>query len=359
ITSGTNTITVLADGAPDPLTGLVNYWPMDQYPFDGTNIYTPELHYGQNFTMFGLNDTNDYTLDPGSQIVPGPTNAYGKQFSNAVYCLAGFPTFSVKSNGPAIYGASNYSVCLWVNANGVGQGDRRVFSEGSTASANPLFTLGTDHTGVTPSATVFVRSDGNANTEIVTRKSARNVFDGNWHHLAWTDASGKGKLYVDGTLDETDYTYTRPTLNVNVASIGAVVRAATPPVSNPLTGYIDEVATWNRVLTWTEIQAVISNGVPTPPAITGPSIAAQPQNLTNNNIFVGDTATFTVQANGTLPLTYQWRQNGTNMDGVANPTAVSASLVLTNVQAPLFNTTYSVVITNGAGAVTSTIVRLY
>jgi hypothetical protein len=357
VTTTNATLTVLPDPAPDTLSGLVDYWPLDNYGFDGSNTFTPELHYGQNFYMYGMNDTNDFNVDPGSQIVPGATNAYGTQFSNAVYCLAGFPTFGVKTNGAAIYAASNYSVCLWVNANGIGQSDRRVFSEGFTGTATPLFTLGTDNTGLTPSATVFVRSDANVNAELVGRKSARNVFDGNWHHLAWTDASGKGKLYVDGTLDEQDYTYTRPSVTVNITSIGGVVRSN--GVSNASTGYIDEVATWNRVLSWTEIQAVISNGIPAPPAISAPSMVTQPANQTNGNIYVGDNATFSVQANGTLPLDYHWRQNGANMDGVANPSALTTTLTLSNVQAVLSNASYSVVITNAAGAVTSSVAKLY
>jgi hypothetical protein len=167
-------------------------------------------------------------------------------------------------------------------------------------------------------------------------------------------------MYVDGTLDETDYTYTRPAITtpaipLNITSIGAAVKAA---VANPYTGTNDEYATWSRVLSWTEIQQIMTNGVPIPAGITAPTIAIQPPNWTNG-IYTGDTVAFPVSANGTLPFAYQWRQNGTNMDGGLNPTALSDTLILTNVQPALSNTTYSVVITNAAGSVTSSVVKLY
>src|SRR5207244_1661011 len=108
-----------------------------------------------------------------------------------------------------------------------GQNDRRVYSEGSSTANNPLFTLGTDNANppTGPSATVFVRNDAGASAELVAKKSARAVFDNSWHHLVWTDANGKGKLYVDGNLDETDYTYTRGGLTLNLTVIGAVARS--------------------------------------------------------------------------------------------------------------------------------------
>src|SRR5438105_15764846 len=50
-----------------------------------------------------------------------------------------------------------------------------------------------------------------------------------------------------------------------------------------------------------------------PVAPIAPSIATQP---TNQTVTAGQTATFTVMANGTAPLTYQWQKNGTNIAGV-------------------------------------------
>lgn len=77
---------------------------------------------------------------------------------------------------------------------------------------------------------------------------------------------------------------------------------------------------------------------------TPPVIIAQPQNQT---VPVGGNAAFTVGASGTLPVTYEWRLNGTNISGGTN-----GSLTLSNVQ-PSRAGAYSVRITNPAGTVTS------
>ena len=82
---------------------------------------------------------------------------------------------------------------------------------------------------------------------------------------------------------------------------------------------------------------------------TPPSIAQQPQSQTNA---VGTTATFSVAAGGTEPLSFQWRFNGTNLPG-----AVSTNLTLPTVQAADAGN-YTVVITNAAGAVTSSVAVL-
>jgi Leucine-rich repeat (LRR) protein len=75
-----------------------------------------------------------------------------------------------------------------------------------------------------------------------------------------------------------------------------------------------------------------------------PAITAQPQSATN---IAGTTASFSVSATGTAPLSYQWQFNGVNLDG-----ANGSSLSLNNVQ-PSAAGNYTVAITNVAGAFTS------
>jgi len=69
--------------------------------------------------------------------------------------------------------------------------------------------------------------------------------------------------------------------------------------------------------------ALVGEGAP---AGEPPSITAQPQSRTN---LAGTTATFSVTASGTGPLSYQWLINGTNLvDGVRISGAASSSLAL-------------------------------
>ena len=67
---------------------------------------------------------------------------------------------------------------------------------------------------------------------------------------------------------------------------------------------------------------------------------------------MGESATFSVQALGTSPLSYQWLKNGTLISG-----AVSPSLTLTTIQKPN-EADYSAIISNSSGSVTSAVARL-
>ena len=80
-----------------------------------------------------------------------------------------------------------------------------------------------------------------------------------------------------------------------------------------------------------------------------PVITAQPQGLTVN---IGATGTFTVVASGVPDPTYQWEFNGVNIPG-----ATFSSFTRANVQ-PADAGNYTVVTSNGAGAVTSQVAVL-
>jgi hypothetical protein len=76
-----------------------------------------------------------------------------------------------------------------------------------------------------------------------------------------------------------------------------------------------------------------------------PSITTQPQNQT---VMQGTTATFTVVASGTAPLSYQWSKNGTAISG-----ATSASYTTPATASTDNGATFSVQVSNTAGNATS------
>jgi pectate lyase len=86
------------------------------------------------------------------------------------------------------------------------------------------------------------------------------------------------------------------------------------------------------------------------PLPVAPSITTQPHDTTN---LVGNTATFSVGASGTAPLSFQWYFNTSTL--LAGKT--SSTLTLTNLQ---FGDAggYSVIITNAGGSVTSVVASL-
>ena len=81
-----------------------------------------------------------------------------------------------------------------------------------------------------------------------------------------------------------------------------------------------------------------------PPPVA-PSITVQP---TNQTVTMGQTATFTVVATGTAPLSYQWEENGTAISG-----ATSASYTTAATSSSDNGAKFQVVVSNSAGSVTS------
>src|ERR1041385_6386712 len=80
-----------------------------------------------------------------------------------------------------------------------------------------------------------------------------------------------------------------------------------------------------------------------------PSVTTQPQ---DQAVVVGQSASFSVEASGTTPLSYRWRLNGSAISGATN-----ATLALSNVQSNQAGS-YSVVVSNAAGSVTSSVATL-
>jgi Zn-dependent metalloprotease len=105
-------------------------------------------------------------------------------------------------------------------------------------------------------------------------------------------------------------------------------------------GGAEEAAAWNAYAA-INVGAAWSGGTTTP----APSITSQPANQT---VAAGATATFTVTASGTAPLSYQWRKNGASVSG-----ATSASYTTPATTTADNGATFSVVVTNSAGSATS------
>ena len=89
-------------------------------------------------------------------------------------------------------------------------------------------------------------------------------------------------------------------------------------------------------------------------ALGQPGITNEPQHLA---VALGTTATFTVGADGTAPLVYQWQRDlGAGFGDLADRT--NSTLVLTNVQS-WDAVDYRVIVTDGGGATNSAVAHLY
>jgi len=86
-----------------------------------------------------------------------------------------------------------------------------------------------------------------------------------------------------------------------------------------------------------------------PIGVVAPSILTQPQSYSVN---VGQGVSLTVSASGTAPLYYQWKKNGVAISGATGSTLSFGSAQTTDTG------NYTVVVSNGAGAVTSAAANL-
>ena len=278
---------------------------------------------------------------------------------------------------------------------------RTVSSAAGTASATGTFTpnvvaggrydvyvsFPTINKGAASTPFLVSSSDGNLNVS-VTQSSG----SGGWQLLA------SAKLFVQGTSgfirmannvgqggknvvadairlvyspnqDSSLPTITAQPTNVTVAAGSAASFHVTASGTDPLTfqwrrnggnlsGATNGFLTLPQVQTATEgnFTVVISNfvgsvtsTVATLTVLSPPVISAQPANQV---VIEGDDVSFAVGASGSQPMTYEWRFNGSP---IANST--NSSLDLFDVQSVTAGS-YSVSITNAAGAITSSIATL-
>jgi hypothetical protein len=132
---------------------------------------------------------------------------------------------------------------------------------------------------------------------------------------------------------------------VNIAG-ATVANYTTPTTTTSDSGSTFSVVVTNTAGTVTSAVATLTVN----PAPVVPTIATQPTSLT---VTAGQTATFTVVAAGTAPLSYQWQKNGVNIAG-----ATVASYTTPTTTTSDSGSTFSVVVTNTAGTVTSSAATL-
>jgi hypothetical protein len=344
VTNGPMNLVVPPDPTPALSVGCYGYWPLDTVNVTATLTNTPDLYNGNNFNLANMTAANPIS----------------GEFSNALDFASTAGSAYLDSIIPP-FNSTAYTVSFWVNAPAnTAQPNGCVFGNTSSSSGQPLFLLGYSSQNIAlNNLVVFLRQDQSGpNPQLNWVEAASSVFDGNWHHVTWVDKNGSVTLYVDGVIDPVDFTYVRTDANTalrpnqtwTLTSECLANRWSNKSSSGHVNCQMDDVVWWNRALSYTEVQMLQTNSVPLPTVIVPPAIGTQPASLTN--AFVGDTDTFTlVLSAGTAPLSYQWYYTNNNqtaaINTTLNPSAATASLMLTNVQ--LTNAGYYfVVVSNGA-----------
>lgn len=157
--------------------------------------------------------------------------------------------------------------------------------------------------------------------------------------------------WTDNATNETTYIVARGGISggpyIDVASLSSNAVAYTNTGLSASTPYFYVVRATNSAgfsADSPEASATTPSGPATPPSISVPPAG--------RTIFAGESAHFSVVADGTPPLTYQWRLNGAILSD-----ATKSTFTLSNVATDQAGD-YSVVITNAAGAITSVVATL-
>lgn len=141
---------------------------------------------------------------------------------------------------------TGYTVALWVKGSALS--GKRLYSE-TASGGSARFALQTYTNGQ-----VWVNITDDNNTTLKNAVGGAVVFgDSAWHHIAWVDQNGAGKLYVDGNQSAT-HTYTPGPMTLNRATIGAQLKTT---ASDFFTGEVDEVSVWDKALSQSEIQSLM------------------------------------------------------------------------------------------------------
>jgi autotransporter-associated beta strand protein len=306
--------------------GLIAWWKLDEFD-TGNNRTLDGTTNLQHLAGFGIQSSN---------VVAGVrSNAFN--FNGAASNFVA----RIHTGGEALpaYQYPAASVALWVKGSHTVQADRRVFIEASTNNNNPLYGFGTHTTqGGGPQVDIYVRNNDGSNP-VNHLRGRLAAFDGNWHHITFVDNNGNISLYVDGQWD-TNINYVRGSMTLNTVALAGVLRAT---YGVGFIGELDDAMVWRRALTSNEAAQVHANALGGAPVITQQPVAQAVECSSN--------ATFTVVATSVDVIRYQWYFGAAPISGATN-----ASLSLTGALALAGD--YSVVLTNFAGGVTSSVAAL-
>jgi hypothetical protein len=184
---------------------------------------------------------------------------------------------------------------------------------------------------VTPTGDVFIQTT--------------NYSIGNWYYLAGTYDGTNMSFYVNGALIGTQRANAYVANSVNNAGLCTLAIGQRGDGYGNFDGELDEAAFYTNALTLAQIQAHYQAGTnmfrnDNEP----PLIFTQPASASFNS---GQTAQFTVLADGATPFSYQWL-NGTSP--ISDATNATYSFTCADADN---GSTYSVVVANSFGSVTS------
>ncbi len=375
----------------------------------GSSYTTPATVAGDNGSTFTVTVTNSVsnvtsnaatlTVNVPPSITTQPASKTVTVGQTATFTVAatgsGTLTYQWKKNGTAIGGATSASYTTPATVAGdngstftvtVTDSVTNVASNAATLTVNAPPSITTQPASVTvtagQTATFSVTANGTATLAYQWKKNGAAIggATGSSYTTPATVAGDNGSTFtVTVTNSVSNVTSNAATLTVNVPP-SITTQPASKTVTVGQTATFTVAATGSGTLTYqwkkngTAIGGATSASYTTPATVAGdngstftvtvtdsvtnvasnaatltvnapPSITTQPANVT---VTAGQTATFSVTANGTATLTYQWTKNGTAISG-----ATSASYTTPATTTADNGAKFAVTVTNSAGNIAS------
>src|SRR6202158_5197990 len=272
---------------------------------NGTNVT------GMNFTVNAVAAAPTITIQPANQTV---TSGQTATFTVAATGTAPL-SYQWQKNGASIAGATATSYTTPATT---------IADSGATFAVVVSNTAGT----VTSAAATLTVTAAAVAPTITTQPTNQTI------------TSGQAASFTEVAAG------TAP-LNYQWQKNGASIAGATATsYTTPATTIADSGATFAAVVSNTAGTVTSAAATLTvTAAAVAPTITTQP---TNQTVTAGQTASFTVVAAGTAPLSYQWQRNGANIAGATAATYTTPATTTADSGA-----TFRVVVTNTAGTVTS------
>lgn len=250
--------------------GILAYWNLNDDGSGGVSLVDST---GNGYTL-----TNPYPVPLGTGIIGGDaifSGIYGQYL------------------GPVTLGIQNsYSIGVWLKWSGALSENQNFYSSASDLGIQLSYFL---------SGNIGVANYGNAPETFNTGVAIPT--DNAWHYLVFTqDSYGNFNFYLDGNLSYTN------TFTPGSAIVGypTGIGAESTDIMQTFNGQIDEVGTWSRALSSTEVSDLYNGGL----GLTYPFISALYYNNAQNDGDWGNILNW-------------WKNSGFTTQAVALPTATN------------------------------------
>jgi len=189
--------------------------------------------------------------------------------------LDGSNDYANLGNDTSLDLSSAMTVTAWVKGSASENDDSILISKYVSSNNTRSWGMTTEQSALTGQTTkwkVIITADGTANN-MKRYTSSGVIMDGSWHHIAFTFDSGALKLYTDGVEDASptktdDDAVASIPINTNPVTVGILSDLTTLPFN----GSMDDVRIYNKALTQTEIQSIMTGYDYTAPDTTAPVI---------------------------------------------------------------------------------------